>query len=206
MSNATSRTFVAIGVLVWTVSCAPPIDQPLPLVVGASWTFDTSDATSGTTGTKTQTVTELSDGVATLITDKAGGGTTTSRQQDRVDAVVRLSEESVTSAGAPDGSESYDPAKMRVPKTLRAPGDSLVDAYSETVIDAAGEETTGDKSQQWTLLDIATLEVPAGSFPNTFHFRRSGAVVKEYWFANGVGKLREEGGGVVEELSGYELP
>lgn len=206
MNHTASCILGAFATLASMVGCAPPIDQPIPLVVGASWTYDTSDAATGTSGTKTQTVSDLTDGVATLTTDKAGGGTTTSKQQDREDAVVRLSEVSVTAAGADDGSESYDPAKLRAPKTLHAPGDHLTDTYTETVTDAAGVSTTNDKSEEWTLLEITTFEAAAGSFPNTFHFRRSGAVDKEFWFANGIGKLHEEGGGQVEDLSGYELP
>ncbi|MBI1946083.1 MAG: hypothetical protein HYS27_10325 [Deltaproteobacteria bacterium] len=206
MHSKAPRLLGAVAMLTSAIACAPEFDQPIPLAVGASWTYDTSETATGTSGTKTQTVTEVTDGVATLVTDKAGGGTTTSKQQDLDDAVVRLSEESVTAAGGPDGSESYDPAKVRVPKTLRVPGDSLTDSYTETVVDAAGVSTTNEKSEEWTLLEITSYDVPVGTFPNSFHFLRSGAVDKHFWFANGVGKIREEGGGQVEELSGYELP
>ncbi|OGQ22363.1 MAG: hypothetical protein A2138_10600 [Deltaproteobacteria bacterium RBG_16_71_12] len=206
MSNNVLRALAAIGSTLLAAACAPEFDQPFPLVVGATWTFDTSEAATGATGTKTQTVSDIADGVATLTTNKAGGGTTTSKQQDLEDAVVRLSEESVTAAGAADGSETYHPAKVRVPKTLRTPGEHLTDSYTETAVDAADVETTNDKEEQWTLLEIATVEVAAGSFPNTFHFLRSGAVDKEFWFANGIGKIREEGGGKVEELASYQLP
>lgn len=205
-------TWVALASLSITAGCTPAFDTPFPLVVDAEWVFEVTDSASGAVSTKTQRVTAKTtlDGVEgdvyELETDKAGGGHTTSIQQDTVEALVRFREESVTAADAPDGSEVYQPAKVRVPKTLLTVGAKLTDSYTETDTDAAGVVTTVEKSEEWTLIAIETLTTPAGSFDSAFHFLRTGLGDKEFWFANDVGKLREESGAGTEVLTGFTIP
>ena len=59
---------------------------------------------------------------------------------------------------------------------------------------------------RWTVIaDDETLEVPAGTFEHVIHFQKSGGgSAKEYWYARGVGKLKETGS-QLEELTAFEL-
>jgi hypothetical protein len=66
--------------------------------------------------------------------------------------------------------------------------------------------TSHSVSETWTVIgDDETLTVPAGTFTHVIHFRKVGAASsKDYWYARGVGKLKETGT-QTEELSAYSL-
>ena len=58
---------------------------------------------------------------------------------------------------------------------------------------------------RWTVLaNDVTLTVPAGTFENVIHVRKVGSSSKEYWYARGVGKLKETGT-QTEELVEYQV-
>ena len=70
------------------------------------------------------------------------------------------------------------------------------------------EERSRAKAETWTVVSTAeTVTVPAGTF-TCLHLRRMATddpqTQKDYWFARGVGKVKESGG-QLEELSKYTI-
>lgn len=108
--------------------------------------------------------------------------------------------------------EWYTPFKLRVDEDSArlTPGASFTTTHTEAVTDVAtGATTMSDKVEQWTVEAVdEAITVPAGTFC-ALRVRRTVAAtgsIKTYWFARGVGKIRESGAGQTEELSGYTLP
>lgn len=115
----------------------------------------------------------------------------------------------------PGGTEievTYDPGFPRFDDALLdlQPGESITHHYERTER-VAGTESTDDRTQRYTLeatgLDVT---VPAGSFSDCVSIRRTREPegdVTLFWFAPGVGKVREEelASGHTEELAEYAV-
>jgi hypothetical protein len=107
--------------------------------------------------------------------------------------------------------EWYQPHKLRLDE---APEHLVLDAqwqeaYDEAHLDALGNETTDTRTIDWTVEAIdESVTVPAGTF-TCIRVRHTGTIVgqsdKQFWFALGVGKVRELGG-QLEELTSYSIP
>jgi len=115
---------------------------------------------------------------------------------------------------------SYDPAFLRYDEAWTEPGVSVTldDEWSQTcVIEssasscAAGAVKTGRTTHTYTVLDVAaSVSVPAGHF-TAVEVQRDNPDDQEtklFWFAEGVGKVREENPvtGALEELAAYQIP
>ena len=196
----------------------------LPLAVGATWTYQVT--TPGQpTATKTSTV-EVSEDVGGMKagtvalrvrTEKTDGVTISWQVIGADETVVRHREKSFELDGTTLKSDVfYNPQKLRVDGTAAhtAMGATWVDAYTEISIDPLTMAmTTNPKTETWTVEAVAEeITVPAGTF-TCLRLHRSGDAndsVKRYWFARGIGKIREEslgtGGGQVEALASYTLP
>lgn len=199
---------------------ADPTARFFPMDVDNSWTYDVQHLTGGVNGTKVQTVEAFEE----LTGDKAGvtayrlrsakpsGEYTLSWQEDTGDALVRHLEISYDSGGAVKTDEVYAPGKLRLDETAAhlELGASFMTSYEETVDDVAGGTgvSTVQKQETWTVEAVDELvTVPAGTFP-CVKLRRvaspSGSD-KRYWYARGIGKVREEGDNQIEELTSYSL-
>ncbi len=67
--------------------------------------------------------------------------------------------------------------------------------------------TTKTKTDQWLVVSSSeSITVPAGTFM-ALHVRRtsSSGSIQDYWYASGVGKVKETGGGQEEELESFTL-
>lgn len=115
---------------------------------------------------------------------------------------------------------SYDPAFLRYDEAWREVGDTITleDDWEQRCIVASsasncapGARKLGTTTHRYTLLAVAEpLTVPAGSF-TTVKVQRdnlSDPETKLFWFAAGVGKVREENPetSALSELSAYEIP
>ena len=198
--------------------CATPAAQRLlPLAVGATWTFTVTDGAA--TETKTSTVQAYEDVGATkagimafrVRTEKIDGSTV-SWQEDQCDKIVRHREQSFDLGNVMVSEQIYNPQKLRVDETPDhvTLGATWIDTYTEVEEDQiTGDIITTDKSESWTV-DAASesITVPAGTF-DAIKLHRVGTDVgasdKYYWFAPGVGKIKETGT-QTEELSAYDLP
>lgn len=221
---ATWRT--ALSVAVVCASCgadAPlePVECPtdgryLPVRSGTSWMYEVT--TSKGTHSKSQVVGPLEDvggekagTVAFRFTTTKPGGSVVSWQQDTGTAIVRHREQD--SAGTTHTDEYYSPFRTRLdeaPEHL-VPGATWTESYDEIVTDVTtGQETTASKSETWTVESAdAQVVVPAGQFC-TLRLRRTSRVngaassTKLFWFARGVGKVKEQtDANDTEELTAY---
>ena len=197
-----------------------PVSGPryLPLAVGATWSYHVLDLSSGMEADKTSTVEALEDvgerkagTCAYRVRTEKLDGATVGWQQDTGQAIVRHHERSYDATDALVDEEWYDPFKIRLDE---APARLLLDAqfteeYQEAHIDALGVEVVDTRGVDWTVEAVDdVITVPAGTF-TCIRVRHVGTMVgqsdKQFWFALGVGKVRELGA-QLEELTAYSLP
>jgi hypothetical protein len=198
-------------------------DRYLPLAVGAQWTYSVVEPGVGT-GTKTNTVEaqETMSGAKAGVTAfrvrtvKTGEGDHVSWQEVAGDRVLRHREVTHTTAGTAQIEELYLPSRVRVDQTAphAGAGASWTESYTERTSSLVTQTTPVEvaKTETWTVLAAAeVVTVPAGSF-TTLKVRKvstaDGAAGsdKTYWYARGVGKVKEVGAGRTEELSSCLLP
>lgn len=202
-----------------TTGCATPATaRLLPLAVGTSWTYAVSDGAGGTPVLKVSTVEAFEEvgerkaGVlAFRVRTEKTDGATVSWQADACTSVRRHREQSLDTAGTLLSDQVYVPDKLRVDETAEhlVTGAQWVAAYVELEVDpVTGAVTTKDKSDLWTVEAAAEeVTVPAGTFTAARLFRvgqEAGQAEKRYWFAPGVGKVKEVGN-QTEELSTFTL-
>lgn len=188
----------------------------LPLSVGARWTYRVTDAASGASADKVSVV-EAEEPVpgreavtAFRVRTEKLRGVSVSWQAVVDGRVVRFREESYDAAGVKTHEEIYEPAKLRIDLRAErlAPGARWQETFLETSTDFPGGTTTLEKVQNWEVVAVGETIVASGRAYETIRLRRWGELGqsdKTYWFARGVGKVREEGG-QTEVLLGYSIP
>jgi hypothetical protein len=200
------------------VACSTPTSaRYLPLVVGASWTYDTSDMGAPNV-VKTSTVEAFEDvgdrkaGVLAyrVRTRKSGAhGDVVSWQEDRCTSIVRHREQSFDLAGTLLTDQFYVPSKLRVDESAGhlAVGMTWTTAYTEVEVDPVLGTKTVSKDETWSVEALdESVTVAAGTFTCLkVHKLTSGQADKRYWFAAGVGKVREEGE-QIETLTAFTVP
>ncbi len=191
-----------------------------PLVDGARWTYIVTDLRDGTKASKSQTVGAIEDvggakaGVqAHRVTTTKAGGTVVSWQEDTGTAVIRHRE--LDMAGGTQTDEIYTPHKLRMDDSAARTslGATYHEDYEEIATDlSTSAMTTTTKGEDWIVEVVGELAtVPAGDFC-TIRIRRqatangSPSSDKRYWFARGVGKVREESADRREELADVQIP
>lgn len=182
----------------------------LPLKVGNTWTFQVTDS-SGIVSVKTQTVvrtTSTADGRAAFVmeTSRANNKGTRSVQLVEDGRLLRASEETLDS-GAVNNRYVYEPYGLRFDLSVQEVGAVYADSHAKLQVDAQGEILeTEEKMHTFYVEGVEELvEVPAGIF-ECVRVRREkvGSSDKTYWYAPGVGKVKEIGG-QTEELTAVTL-
>jgi hypothetical protein len=187
----------------------------LPLAVGASWTWRVTSS-SGTTYDKVSTVEAFEDvggakaGVmAYRVRTQGDDGETVSWQEDTGTAVIRHREQSFTTAAALQSDQVFMPYKLRIDEATdrTSDGASFGETYTEVETDPlTGATKTQTKADTWTVEAVnESVTVPAGTFSCIRLHRvgtEAGSADKRYWFARGVGKIKESGG-QTEELASF---
>jgi hypothetical protein len=191
----------------------------LPWNVGNSWTYRVTK--NGIVTEKTTVVGELELVGGTgpnaglmayhVTTDKDGSDHTESWQGPAADAperIVRFREQAFgATSGMLDTENHYDPPKLHADGSAAhtVKGASWVEEYAETSLPVGMPANTHSVSDRWTVIsDSETVKVPAGSFTGVIHLRKAGNSTKDYWYARGIGKLKETGT-QTEELSAYTI-
>jgi hypothetical protein len=201
------------------VECATALSERfLPLSVGISWTYDVTDLSApGLPSVQKDNSVEAYEDIggrkagtmAFRLRTEKDNGYTLSWQEDRCTSVVRHREQSYDSAGLMESDQFYMPAKLRVDEGTEhmVPGASWTVSYQEVEVDPVAGETTVSKDETWSVVAVGeSVTVPAGTF-STLHVRKvtSGDADKQFWFAAGVGKIKEEGE-QREELRAFTQP
>lgn len=201
------------------MACATPLGERfLPLTVGARWTYDVTDlSVPGSPAVAKASTVEAFEEVGDrkagttgfrVRTEKANG-TTVSWQEDRCTSIVRHREQSFAANGTMEGDQFYMPSKLRVDETPAhlALGARWTVSYEEVEVDPVAGETRVSKDETWSVEAVdESITVPAGTFV-TVQLRKvtSGDADKRFWFAPGVGKIKEEGE-QLEVLRDFQLP
>ena len=185
--------------------CGFASDRYLPFAPGHRWTYLVTDLESGERKVKDQALEAGADGRVVQRTGKLAGSTRSVLTVDG-DRVVRLQQVDLDTSGVVERTTRYAPGQIRIDESAArlAPGASWEEVYDETIVDAGEPAVVVRNRDRWEVLAIdAACAAPAGSF-TCVHLRRTrlegGVAVKEFWFARGVGKVRERGDNVVEEL------
>lgn len=186
-----------------TASCGFAGDAWLPQEVGYRWEYRVTDLNSGEVTVKPQVIeTEMNhpdDGMPVLVqvTGKDNGKTvnwirTTDTQ------VYRLQQEDYDAQDVLERTTAYDPKKIRLDWGAWLDEGTMTESYSEIQTEAGVTEPAVAVTEEWVVLGT---DVPCESALGTFsclHLRRTrtegGIADKQYWYARGIGKVREEGG------------
>ena len=187
-----------------------------PIKTGNSWTFRTTKGTE--TGEKIQTVGELqkvggegpmSAAMAYLmVTTKDDRMDKTESWQAEVDGkIVRYRERSYAAAdGQLELEEHWDPYKLRIDGTQLAVGATYTEEYSETKLMVGAAPVTATSSDTWRVVAVDEMvTVPAGTFSAVVIEKVGGTSTKRYWFVRGIGKVKEQSGTQLEELTRFEV-
>jgi hypothetical protein len=204
-----------------------------PLSVGATWAYATTEPGDGGVGTITGTKTvivEAYEPVPTragimawrIYTQVPNMEDQLTWQVDTAAAMVRYRDE-IYVPGAPRTcatvtatgcifSATYAPSKLRLDTQAARLSTNATynESFTEMVVDLNGPSTSS-KPFAWKVIDGAeSVTTPAGTF-TAVHVQKfnglSGALDKDYWFARGVGKVKETSNqGRVELLMSYNIP
>ncbi len=189
-------------------------DRYLPLPVGAVLRYRITDPDTGQMTVKSTTVEaeeDLSGTLAVRVRTENGDGVTVSWQGFANEQAIRYREEELDAAGVKTVSTTFQPFKVRVDESAAHVqlGATWSETYTEVAVTAAtGQSKSSAKAATWTVeATDESVTTPAGTFSCLRVRRRSGSSTsdKVYWFAKGVGKVKESGG-QLEELSEYSLP
>lgn len=224
--NATGKTIVLVAAI-FIAGCQSSSDDVemdgcqaegryFPLETGFTWTYSATDLDSGQREIKSQTVGDLEvlDGAksgieAFRVTTEKPGGMVISWQEDTGAAVLRHLEHDL--AGGTQTEELYDPYKVRIDESDSriVVGATWTDQYTEQIVEVGtGQQSTTPKTETWDVQAVdEEITVPAGTFCALRVHRTSMAVNsgsdKMYWFARGVGKIRESGATRTEDLVSF---
>ena len=198
---------------------ATPVgDRYLPLVVGAKWTYRVTDTKTGDVEDKANTVEALeaapghADLMAFRVRTEKLDGATLSWQVVEDGRVERLREENYDLHGFKLREETYSPSKLRLDETgpRLVAGATWTETFTEYGTDfPLNTPTTLQKRMTWTVEAVGEAIEAGGQSYSTVRLRKSGEegqADKTYWFARGVGKVREEGKGQHEELLSASQP
>jgi hypothetical protein len=192
----------------------------LPLKTGLKWTYEVKDLTGGGIETK-ETSVEALEAVSSKPSQMAyrvktrKGGTlsdeTVSWQNHAGKQLARYQEQSYSpgqggAAPTPTLLEWWEPYKLRIDESKLKKGEKWAVTYKEYSRNNGVDAMPRDRTESWEVMGVnEMLTTPAGTF-KALHLRRVGTDQnatsdKQYWFACGVGKIRESGaGGRFEEL------
>jgi hypothetical protein len=191
-------------------------DGFLPQAVGNTWRYRVDNLDGMPPAVKTQSYTEMitpdeQTGEVIVQVTANDSGTTESWFQRQGDRIVRLQQQDFDQNGALERTTVYLPHRLRLdesPARLET-GATWTENYVREERSPLGAVLeTENNSEEWSVIN-GDMACPGDwSEHRCIHLRRrtlaGTGTEKQYWFARGYGKIREEGG-VVEELLGCTL-
>ena len=191
--------------------CGFGVDDYLPYEAGFTWSYRVTDLGTGARETKEQridpgTVHEEFGEVVEQVTSKANGETVSLLRKEG-DRVLRFQQEDFDTAGTLERTTVYDPAQIRIDESSErtTAGATWQESYTEIVTEPALPPVETATLDDWEVVaDDVECDSPLGTF-RCLHLRRTrtqgGVAVKDFFFARGVGKVREAGSSQLEELT-----
>jgi hypothetical protein len=201
-----------------------PVDTPpdpaapyQPLVVGAVWTYSTTSLGITTEERNIVEATEDMGGTKTGITafrvrEELSSGVQLTWYEVNGMMVLRHHEQALDVMGAVKSEDWYDPYRLRFDETPEhtAAGATWPVSYTVNHTARGKPASTTVRNETWKVEAVdEPVTVPAGTYPSIRISRTDlqDGSVKTYWFARGIGKVKElAAGGQVEELVSYTAP
>lgn len=191
-------------------------DSYLPFAAGNTWRYLVDEFDGNPPAVKSQTYTEMitpdeETGPVIVQVTSTNGGSTESWFQQQGTKIVRLRQRDFDLAGNLERTTYYRPSRLRLdesPERLQT-GATWTENYVREVRDPLDRITNSETtSEEWAVISGDTAcPAPWDELRCIQVERRTitgGVSLKNYWFARGYGKVREEGG-VLEELVGCTL-
>lgn len=189
-------------------------DRFLPYQPGYKWTYRVTDLTTPGSTNKSQTLTMETDpelGEVIVQTTNKGTGSTVSALKRIDEAVVRLRQLDLDGTGTLERTTTYDPGQNRLDEASAhlVLGAEWDDDYSLTVEKVGDAPVVGSRTDHWKVLGVdVDCESPLGSF-KCLHVQRvrtaGGISDKQFFFAKGIGKIKEVNASQIEELVSCEV-
>ncbi|HWA71142.1 MAG TPA: hypothetical protein VG937_02340 [Polyangiaceae bacterium] len=194
----------------------------LPWKLGNSWTYRVTASGAVTTKVTTIEAAELVGGSGPnqklsafrVVTRKGAGGMDQSVSWQALDGdrVVRYREQSFAAmTGALELEEHWAPSKLHIDSSPAhlVSGSTWLEQYEETKAPSGTPSTTASGSDVWTVVSAKqSVQVPAGTF-DAVVLQKTGSggtgAVKTYYYARGVGKVKEVGSSQIEELTNFTV-
>jgi hypothetical protein len=201
-------------------------DDPYPLAVGDYWLFDETDSTTGVTVQNRYEVTDQIDydfahdtagalpvflvedtfpSGSSTDTDVTAGGWRVEYVHDDGTRAVRMRHDIYDDTSALTKTRDYVPGFVRFDRS-KVVGDQWSEEYTRYTDKQDGSAVIQDTaSYLYEVMSPENVTVPAGTFDNCTVWKRtqtsgSTAEVKIYYFAPGVGKVKEVTEGTKEEV------
>ena len=208
------------GVIVGDGGMGDP-SQLLPLKTGNFWTYLVTDET-GVPTPKTQTVMEEEQVGGTgpnaaltafrMVTRKGVNGMDeTISWQARVGTRVLRYREQAYMANPPHAlelEEYWAPAKLRADETpgRMVAGATWLETDQETKLPVGGTPSTTEVQDRWTVTAERQAVTVRGKSYEVLILTKTGAMTqKTYWWARGIGKVKEIGVNQTEELLSWNV-
>jgi hypothetical protein len=185
-----------------------------PWKVGTVWTNLLTNPTTGATEVN-DTVVEAWEAVpyghpgvcAFRVSGEKLFGNTISWNGYDGDIGVRYAQEDYDMAGAQQSEQHQNPYRLKMDETPAHMTDAATytEHFDETTTDVGGTMTRA-KSEVWTVISMAeSVTVPAGTW-DAVHLQRvnpDNGKQKDFWFVEGIGKVKEVGGEQNQDLMSY---
>jgi hypothetical protein len=201
------------------VDCEPSASERyLPFAVGNLWQFRVTDPTGvDPQSNKRQEFSQEyvpegeTEPVIVQVTTKPNGRTENWLRLQG-EAVVRLRQQDFDAAELLKRTTVYEPSNLRLDESAAhtSVGATWQETYTDIVTDPQDVELSrAEVIDEWTVVGVdVPCSAPWGAL-QCLHVRRErlqgGFTIKDYYFARGYGKIREEGSGQIEELIGCSL-
>lgn len=197
-------------------SPAPQVATLLPFHTGCTWTYRVTSAAGTSMKITTVGPEERVGGTGPNRDERAFRVTTTKGASDRTESwqavvgtsVVRYREVSYAAmTGMPELEEHWAPSKLHVHSAAakRAAGARWTETYEETKTLPGMSPTTAMVNDTWAVdAPKVSVTVPAGTFQAVVLMKSTATGQKTYWYAEGVGKVKETGG-QTEELVSFDV-
>ncbi len=190
------------------------LDSLYPLVDGANWTYDNLDAVGMVTDVEVVTSTAIANAKFLVVDSDDPSGEHTEAVIERIESAALRTHKEVVQNGTVTMIVDYDPGFTRMDDAWTTAGESFSPTYTRTETDGAGGNLM--ESVREHRFDIVAIDesvtVPAGTFDCIRVLRTRmdpGPAMGEevtFWYAAGVGKVKEERVDRSEELSAFDIP
>ena len=193
-------------------------DSRYPLVDGATWVYAKTTAGGQVLGREEIEAFHVShegeDAIMIVDSPNADGEWTESVLMRQGSTILRVAKTRQNALG-PYSLVDYDPGFIRIDDGWEAVGELGDLTYTRTETDPGGlNPDVEERGHEWTVNALdEVVSVPAGTFDciSVTRVRTTGATAGEtvhFWFAPGVGKVREQRpeSGEIEELLEFDIP